>query len=42
MNPRPCRRCCILNLACILCNPHAGFDQAGIWRPCIQDVHFCW
>ena len=20
---------------------HAGFDHKGVWRRCIQDIHFC-
>lgn len=20
---------------------HAGFDHQGVWRRCVQDVHFC-
>ena len=33
-------RCCGL---CGTPRPeHVGLDHKGVWRACIQDVHFCW
>ena len=44
-NRWPCRRHCFLDGRCILCGStveHAGYDHKGVWRACIQEIHWCW